>query len=95
MQYKYLLREGGGSADIYVRSNKLSYILAEIIKKKLPSIIFWHEIVIDFNEADVWINCCSFFFSGSCQEKLHLLFRMFDMDGKGCLERDELSRMFG
>ena len=35
------------------------------------------------------------FFSGSCQEKLHLLFRMFDMDGKGCLERDELSRMFG
>lgn len=42
-----------------------------------------------------FLNAVVLFSKGSCQEKLHLLFRMFDMDGKGCLQREELSRMFG
>ncbi|CAG2200081.1 DUOX [Mytilus edulis] len=42
-----------------------------------------------------FLNAVVLFSKGTCQEKLHLLFRMFDMDGKGCLEKEELSRMFG
>ncbi|XP_063423293.1 dual oxidase-like isoform X1 [Mytilus trossulus] len=42
-----------------------------------------------------FLNAVVLFSKGTCQEKLHLLFRMFDMDGKGCLQKEELSRMFG
>lgn len=35
-----------------------------------------------------------FFISGSCQEKLQTIFGMFDVEGRGFLQKADLSRMF-
>jgi Ca2+-binding EF-hand superfamily protein len=33
-------------------------------------------------------------FAGSCQEKLQTIFGMFDIEGRGVLQKADLSRMF-
>ncbi|KAL3836734.1 hypothetical protein ACJMK2_022153 [Sinanodonta woodiana] len=50
-----------------------------------------HNGYISFGEL---LNAVVLLSKGSCQDKLQTLFRMFDLECKGCLQKDELTRFF-